>query len=93
MATITDRAEKDPDDVCPFTVDWSDWLAVTEDLILDCDVFADGLDIHDCWFTGQDTTAKLGGGSDNAEYEVTFRIYTEAEDVYDYSIIVRCESH
>lgn len=79
---------KDPHDVEPFMLDWKDWLALTADTIVDCEAFATGLDIVDCSFTATTTTVKLGGGVDDGEYTATLRIYTEADEVYNRSILI-----
>lgn len=90
--TYVGNAVKTPTDVTPITVDWSDWLAVTEDAIYDCDVEAPGLDVHDCWFTKTDTTARVGGGVDNGVYTITFIVQLESGEWYSRSVKLRCRN-
>ncbi|MCX8559762.1 hypothetical protein OS122_02465 [Mycolicibacterium mucogenicum] len=92
MSTIGTQV-KDPGDITPVTADWVDFLALTEDTILDCDALPDpGIKIEDCWFTDTDTTAKVSGGINGMSYGVTFLIYTQGDEQYKRTIKIRCKN-
>lgn len=86
---IGKSGNKDPDDTESFTVDWSDWLRITQDTIVDCDVFADGLEVVDNPFTQTDTTAVLAGGGAGSDHMVVFRVRTAAGYVYNRTLKIK----
>jgi hypothetical protein len=80
----TDR--KGPNEIQPTTIDWADFLALTEDTIVDCDILVSGgLEVENRWFTETDTTGIVSGGTDGTPGVMTAHIYCASGQEYERS--------
>jgi hypothetical protein len=69
-------AEKDPNAVLPYTVDWSDWLVGSDVIASHTVTPAAGITKDSSSDTDTTVTAVMSGGTAGSSYEVVYHVTT-----------------
>ena len=91
MAQIIGRRRKDPESVENFTVDWSDWLAVTDTIASVVWTVGTGLTEEATSNTTTTATIQLSGGTAGETYTVECKITTTNGETDERTFKILCE--
>jgi hypothetical protein len=84
---------KDPNDVLDFAIDWTAWLAATDDQIDTSSwIVPSGITLDSEDTTTVLTTAWLSGGTEDETYRLVNRIVTNGGRTVDKSIDIRIQT-
>lgn len=84
------QAEKDPDAVLDFAIDWSDWLAAGETIATSAWTTPAGITEDSETETGTVATIWLSGGTDGEDYEATNEIVTTDARTDNRTLLIMC---
>lgn len=80
---------KDPAEVLPYTIDWTDWLATGETISSHTITAATGLTVDTSTEDTGIITIWLSGGTDGTRYDVTCHIETDTGKVSERTIHIQ----
>jgi len=79
---------KDPDATLDYTVDWSSWMAESDDIASSEWTVPAGITKESDTYDDDSATIWLSGGSAGSSYEITNRITTEDGRLEDRTLVI-----